>query len=488
MESINNQMPLEKEARPTAAPTLYVDVDGTLIRTDLLVESALRLVFRNPLYFFALLVWCARGKAVLKYEISRRVALDYQALPYSSAFMAWLKTESASGRKVILASASSEKYVQGIAAYLGLPADVLGSTPKHNMAGQNKLEAIQAHALGKAFDYAGNAPPDLFVWTAARHAIVVNPTRGLEAAARNIATVEIVFRTPSRTLRTWVKGLRLHQWIKNCLLAVPLFTSFQFLIVDSLIKILLAIVAFGLVASATYLVNDLADLDSDRMHPRKCKRALAAGDIGILQGIFAGFVLLIVGFSLAAWVSLYFMVTVGIYLVATLTYSLKLKKFMLIDVLCLAGLYTWRIVAGAAALDVEVSNWLAAFSLFIFFSLALVKRCAELLSLSAQSKVATKGRDYRTSDNSTLTAMGVAAGFLAVLVMALFIDTPSTAAHYSTPRLLWLLCPLLLYWVGRLWIKTGRGEMHDDPIVYSARDRASWVVFGCFVIITVLAR
>lgn len=466
---------------------IYVDIDGTLIKTDLLVESALRLALRNPLYVFAMLLWLIRGKAVLKHEIARRVRIDVAHLPYHAEFIEWLRLHATNGRALILASASHESYVKGIASHLGFFTDTMGSTNRLNMAGKNKLAAIKAHSAKQPFDYAGNARPDLPIWQEARHAIVVNPDSGIESAARSVASVQKVFHAPQAGLKVWLKAIRIHQWLKNLLIGVPLLTAFQFQNPVAVLHTAVAIIAFGLVASATYLMNDLMDLDSDRRHPRKKNRPLASGQIGILQAVTVGLLILAGGLTLAATVSLAFLASVIVYLVATLSYSWKLKRYMLIDVLCLGGLYTWRIIAGAIAIGAEISNWLAAFSMFMFLSLALVKRCAELVSLAEQSRQSAQGRDYRVTDTLILTALGVASGCSATLVLALFIESPNTIVHYGHPRLLWLLCPLLLYWVSRIWVKTARGEMHDDPIVYAARDRASWVIFGSLVLITLLA-
>lgn len=467
---------------------LYVDLDGTLIRTDLLLESALRLVVRNPLYLFAIPAWLLRGKAVLKHEIAQRVSLEAVRLPYNTAFLEWLRAQALSGRELVLASASDRRYVAAVAGHVGLFTDVLGSRPGQNLAGAGKLAAIKLHAKGRSFDYAGNAKPDLQVWQMARRAIVVNPGHGVTTAVRRVAEVEAVFDDLPRGLRVWLKAVRIHQWLKNLLIGVPLITSFRFTEPHAVKVALAAFVAFGLVASATYLANDLVDLDADRQHPRKRFHPLASGAIRIMPAIFVLVTMLVGGLALSAAISLPFLGALAVYVATTLAYSLWLKSLVFVDVLCLAILYTWRIVAGAIAINVELSNWLAAFSMFVFLSLALVKRCAELIRLAAARDVSTKTRDYRVTDITALTAMGTAAGYLSVLVLALFIDAPSTAGRYANPRLLWLLCPLLLYWVSRLWVKTARGEMPDDPIIYAATDRASWVVLAGFCIVTLVAK
>ena len=458
-----------------ASTPVYIDVDGTLTRTDLLVECALRLLWRQPWMLLAMIYWLFGGKAALKAHIAERVTLNVALLPYSEAFVDWLRAQSAAGRRLVLASAGNERTVNAVAAHFGLFCDVLASNAQHNLAGTAKLRAIRLHAGDEPFVYAGNGPVDLEVWGGGAAAVLVNPSRGLEAAARAVTTVEAVFETRRRGVGVWLRAIRLHQWLKNLLIGVPLITAFRLQDIDAWIAATLAFVAFGLVASATYLFNDLGDLDADRRHPRKRSRPLAAGDVSLLAAIVAAIGMLLAGLALAAWVSLSFLLVLAAYLVTTVAYSLHLKRLMLMDVLCLAGLYTLRIVAGAVAIGVELSNWLLAFSMFLFLSLALVKRCAELVSLQSVDRPAVPGRDYRAADLPVFLAMGVASGFMSVLVLALFIDIATTVAQYAHARWLWLLCPVMLYWVGRLWVKTTRGEMHDDPIVYSLRDRASWL-------------
>jgi len=470
------------------APALYVDVDGTLIKTDLLVESALRLLVRNPLFVFAMIVWLWCGRSVLKHEIAKRVSIDVTCLPYQAEFVRWLRIQARDGRRLILATASDKIYALAIAKYLGLFCDVLASDSGRNLKGAEKLKAIKEHAAGLPFDYAGNGREDLVVWREARSAVLVNVNTRVSEEANRVAKIEASFSSQVLRPLTWLKAIRIHQWAKNILLATALFTSFRFFDFASVIKTLFAFLSFGLVASSTYLINDLLDLDSDRQHSRKRFRPLASGDIGIVPAVGVLCAMLMAGIFLAAKVSLAFLLAVAIYLAVTISYSFHLKRYMLIDVLCLAGLYTWRIIAGAIAIDIDMSNWLLAFSMFMFLSLALVKRCAELINLSTQSQIAAKGRDYRVTDSSALIAMGATSGYLAVLVLALFIDSPATAAHYTWPRMLWGICPPLLYWISRLWLKTMRGEMHDDPIVFALRDRASWLIAVVVCGITLMAK
>lgn len=456
---------------------LFVDLDGTLIKTDLLVESALRLLKQSPLSLLAILFWLIRGgKAGLKAEIAQRIKLDAALLPLQNDFLDFLRKEAGNGRVVYLATASDSAMAEPISRRLGFFTALLASTPSNNLKGKRKLEAILSITGGDPFDYAGNAHADMPVWAAARRALVVNPDPGVAAIARARFNVQHVFDDRPPALRTWVRAVRLYQWLKNLLLFVPLLTAHAFT-GTALVTMTLGFTAFGCVASGTYLLNDLLDLDSDRRHPRKSKRPFASGDLSPILGVLAMLVLLAMGLTLAATLSMPFFLSALAYLILTLSYSLYFKAYVLLDVLLLAGLYTVRIIAGALAIGVSISSWLLAFSIFAFLNLALVKRCSELKAMESQARTATSGRDYRLADLGILSSMGIAAGYISVLVLALYVDNPDVRNTYSNPLLLWLLCPFMMYWVSRLWIKTSRGEMNDDPLLYSLRDRASWIIF-----------
>ena len=484
---------IRRETTPTSlsaprneAVPLFVDLDGTLVKSDLLLESILRLLKQAPWHLVSMVFWLLLGKARMKTEIARRVDLDTESLPLQRDFVRYLKDVSAQGRPIYLATASDRTLAERLASRVGVFAGTLASDGQRNLRGREKLEAILSLTKGAPFDYAGNAWVDLRVWSKARRGIVVNPHFGVCTAAEKCCSIERVFDDRPAALRAWIGQLRLYQWSKNCLLGVPLLTAHAFEL-KSLVTILLAFLAFGFVASASYLLNDLADLPSDRRHPRKCIRPFAAGNLALGAGVSAIAILLAVGFAIAALQSSEFFMVLLTYLVLTLSYSFHLKTLVVLDVILLAGLYTIRIIAGAVAIHVQMSSWLLAFSMFTFLSLALVKRNSELVSLQKISRDEVFGRDYRVSDYAILSAMGVASGYLAVVVLALFADSPQGHSAYARPGLLWLLCPLMLYWISRLWIKTARGEMFDDPLLYSIHDRSSWAVFVAMVAVTLVA-
>ena len=490
---MNNKTLPEQPAAPDQAPVpkdaapLFVDLDGTLIKTDLLIESAFFLLKKQPWLLLVMLYWLAYGKARLKEEIALRSVLDFDVLPLQKEFVAFLHDEAGNGRTLYLATASDRRLAEPVAQRLGIFKQVLASDGHRNLKGARKLEAILDCCHDAPFDYAGNARVDLAIWAKARRVIIVNPDLGVVAAAKQRRyVIQRVFDDRPSAAKTWLRALRVHQWAKNVLLGVPILTAHAFNFA-AVAEIAAAFTAFGLVASATYLLNDLLDLVADRHHPRKCKRPFAAGDIGLAAGVLGMAVTFAAGFALAAQLSEHFLYTLLAYLALTISYSFYFKRVVLIDVLLLASLYTIRIVAGAYAIEAPLSSWLLGFSMFIFLSLALVKRCTELTAMQRLGRDTMKGRDYHVADYPILSAMGVAAGYSSILVLALFISSPESVGKYTYPDLLWLLCPLMAYWVSRLWLKTSRGEMHDDPLIFSLKDQASWIVFIMMMMVTLVS-
>ncbi|MDH5189678.1 MAG: UbiA family prenyltransferase [Gammaproteobacteria bacterium] len=276
----------------------------------------------------------------------------------------------------------------------------------------------------------------------------------------------------------YLKLFRFHQWVKNLLLFVPLITAHKLADTESVILLIEAFFSFSLCASAVYMINDLADLEADRQHPTKRHRPFASNSVPVIHGIIIAALLLLASTVIAMQLSIQFFMVLGLYFAVTLGYSLKLKSIALIDVLLLAGLYTLRIIAGAYVVNIELSFWLLNFSIFIFFSLALVKRYSELLLMQSIDKSQLAGRGYQSGDLSLLRTMGIGSGFISVLILALYIDSPNIKILYTHPEYVWLLCPLFLYWISRIWLKTHRGEMHDDPVVFALRDYAS-ILIAC---------
>ncbi len=457
----------------TSTLPLCVDLDGTLILSDVLFESVTLLIKRNPLYLFRIPIWLLKGKAAMKSEIAQRVELDPAALPYNREFIQWLESERAGGRQLFLCTATNERLATRVAAHLNLFDGVLASNDVTNLAGSSKAERLVERFGAGGFDYCGNETRDLAIWKRARGAIVVRGGRKLEQQAARQANVMLTFSSGARPLQALVRALRPHQWAKNALILVPLLAAHLATDLDRWERALIATVAFCLCASSVYIINDLLDLAADRNHRTKSKRPFAAGDLSLLTGwILAPLLLAAAGF-LSIWLPGKFQLVFALYYVTTLAYSFGLKGRVLIDTLTLAALYTIRIIAGAAAASVPLSFWLLLFSVFLFLSLAFVKRFTELDALRRQQRLRAVGRGYHVEDLAILQSLGTAAGYLSVLVLALYINSPAIESLYRRPKIIWLLCVLMLYWVSRVWMKAQRGEMHDDPVVFALKDRVS---------------
>ena len=464
---------------------LVVDLDGTLIKTDLLLESLVLLLKKNFFFLFCIPIWLLRGRQYLKLQIAQHCTIRNDLLPYNLRFLAFLKQQEEEGRTLILATASNEKLANELAQYVGIFSYVFASNAEINLIGRNKAAVLVEKFGSKGFDYAGNSNADLKIWPDARQVILVNPDVGVEKRARKIAPIDMLFEEREHFLASSVRAMRVHQWLKNLLIFVPLLAAHKWGDAGSVMKAGLAFIAFSFCASAIYLLNDIVDLHADRAHLRKRSRPFASGNLPLTAGFFLIPTLSIAGLLIASLVNIPFLLCLVFYIFVTSVYSFHLKSIILLDVIVLALLYTFRVLAGAWAIDVAASFWLIAFSMLIFFSLALIKRCAELESLKKQNRRHVKGRDYRVTDLAQLTGLGTASGIGAVIILSLYINSPETAQHYKRAQMLWPLCPALLYWICRMWVKTGRGEMHDDPIVFAAKDRTSWgvalIVLAIFV-------
>lgn len=485
---------------PVTSPVLCVDLDGTLVKSDTLVDSTLALARQHPALLLRLPGWLMEGKASLKKHITASVSLDVAHLPYNRELLQYLEQEHAKGRPIYLATAADETLARRVADHLGLFDGVLASDGAKNLAGNNKLAAFQ-QAFGDNFCYIGNASPDLPLLRSCREPMVANPTPALSAALRRANVIPVrTFSEKTSSLKAWSKAIRIHQWAKNILIFLPV------LLAHALSPALfaaagMAFLSFGLCASATYIVNDLLDIEADRIHPRKRRRPFASGDLSAISGVGVIVAFLIASIAIAialptvvAHISpakalvrpYHFLAWLAIYAVTTLAYSLRLKRAVLVDVIVLSGLYTIRILAGSAATGVDVSTWLASFSIFFFLSLAFVKRFAELENLRERGGVMSKGRGYHISDVEQLRSFGSASGYVSVAVLTLYISNLDAAQLYTHTKRLWLLVPVLLLWISRLWLQASRGELDEDPVVYAITDRRS-LLLGAVVLLIVLS-
>ena len=452
-------------------PTLYVDLDGTLIKTDLLLESILLLLKDNVFLAFLIPFWLIKGKANLKYQLAKRVQIPVELLPLNPEFYAYLEEEVESGRDIVLISASSQQLVRKVSDHLGLFIDAMGSDEEHNLKSRNKVtRIIQLNPVG-GFIYAGNSSQDIPVWMEANEVILVNCNKSLASGLPQESIRQ--FDHPKSIVRKFWQAMRPHQWLKNALIFLPLILSHQVDQLDLLLQACLAFLSFSLVASSVYLLNDMLDLNSDRQHQSKRLRPLASGDLPLLYGFLGAPILLVLGFVVALLLPAQFIsVLLGYWLLTTL-YSFLLKGLYLVDVLTLASLYTWRIIAGSAAISVVTTNYLLSFSFFLFLGLAMVKRYTEFLNLQSQGKTSIEGRGYDVNSLQTLSALGGASSLLSVAVFAFYINAPATTQLYSNPIVLWAICPLLVYVLWRIWSLARKGEFDEDPVLFAITDRRS---------------
>lgn len=466
----------------TQEPPLAVELDGTLVRTHTLHEGLVRLLKRNPLWLLLVPLWLLKGRAYLRAEVARRAPLDAAHLPYNEPLLAFLAEEKARGRRLVLATSAHRAQAEAVAAHLGLFSEVHASDESGELHGAAKLARLK-EALG-TFDYVGGEAVDLPLWREARGGVLVHAAAGLVREVRGLGRPLRVFERPGVSPRKLLKALRVHQWAKNVLVFVPMLAAHKGLQAPLLWNALLAFVAFSLCASSVYVLNDLLDLEADRRHPTKRQRPFAAGDLSVRAGVLLAPVLLAAGVGLAAWLlPVSFVALLAVYYAMTLAYSLHLKQVMVLDVLVLAGLYTVRIFGGSLAVGVPTSDWLLSFSMFLFLSLALVKRLSEMRRLRLANEEAAPGRGYLASDYELLASLGVASGYLSVLVLALYITSREVTVLYTHPERLWLLCPLMLYWVSRVWLLAHRGQVDEDPLVFALRDKVSYMVGAIAVLV-----
>jgi len=465
---------------------LVVDLDGTLIHTDMLHESALKVLRERPWATLLIPLWLAQGKAVLKQRLADRSRFDPGSLPYNEELLTWLQQQKDAGRKLVLCTASHQSIAQAIADHLQLFDEVMASDGKTNLSGPNKAEALAARFVDTGFDYVGNSDKDLPVWTVAHRAIVVNGAEGLGDKARAVCDIEHEIPLRPRGLLTWLHVIRAHQWLKNLLLFIPLIATHEFSDLSSWLSLTLAFFAFSLCASAVYITNDLLDLESDRLHPRKRFRPFASGLLPAWQGVVLMPVLLAAGLAIALWVNMAFLQWLLVYLALTCAYSFGLKRLVLVDCLTLAMLYTLRIIAGTAAANLDLSFWLLAESVFLFLSLAFVKRYAELALQSQSGENKAHGRGYYISDAPLIQTLGVTSGYVAVMVLALYLNSDEVLELYRNPTVVWAAIPFMLFWISWMWMQANRGNMHDDPLVFAVKDKASLLAGLGFALVLVI--
>ena len=487
MNSRNEVVAHPAAPNSSQAPALCVDLDGTLVKADTLVDALFTLVRRNPITALRCSISLIQGKAIFKSEVARHVILNPATLPYNQPLLDHLRAEHVAGRDIYLATAANQEQARRIADHLGIFAGIFASGEDVNLRDEAKREALERLFPEHGYDYIGNARPDVPVLAQAKNAMLANPGLGLGAELkRHKIEIRRVFEDQAPILKTLVKAIRVKQWPKNLLIFLPLMMAHLLFHRHKFIVTCLAFASWSLAASATYIVNDLLDMEADRSHPAKRRRPFAAGDLSPQTGILLVCVLLILAAMIAVRLPVQFVFWLAAYFVTTFAYSLVLKKLVLVDVMTLAGLYTVRMVAGAAATAIAFSPWLGGFSVFFFLSLAIVKRYAELDNLRKAGRIPASGRGYRVEDIEQLRSFGTASGYAAVVVFTLYINNPDILRLYGHFQRLWLLAPVLIFWINRVWLLAHRGELNEDPVVFALTDYWS-AILGVVALLIVLS-
>lgn len=468
---------------------LVVDLDGTLINTDLLHESLLFALLKNPRSLPKILKAMPSGKAIFKIEAAKGFRFDPSTLPYNQSVIDEIRAAKLSSRPVYLASASDQSLVDAISDHLRFFDEAWGSTESKNLKSELKREFLDEKLGPGNYEYVGNSKADVPVWLNAKAAIVVSDSRSLKSQIRaaGINYREVSNPKPNN-FKIWMRQLRIHQWVKNLLLFVPVFVAFGNIREDVFISLLAGFFSFGLIASSVYIVNDLVDIDNDRFHEKKRFRPLASGNLSIFSGLLMAMLLLFAGILISSFQGIQFLLTILIYLLTTTIYTFVGKKLVLIDALLLAFLYTLRIVAGGILASLPLSNWLLTMSVFLFASLAWVKRYAELEAGMKVGKKVAMGRGYKSSDLAVIQAFGISSGFIAVLVFALFLDSPEVSSKYASPEIGALALAPLTFFIAHIWLRAHRGEMNQDPILFATKDLSSIISGILITLILVIAK
>ena len=455
---------------------LVVDLDGTLLKTDILYEGITLLLKKNPFYFLLCIFWLLKGKVNLKKNVFKSIDIRVELLPQNKELIDFLKEEYAIGRQLVLASASLKSVIYDISREIPI-FDCIYGTEEINLKGKNKLKVLIENFGEYNFDYIGNSVADLEIFEKSRYSYLVNPSKSLEEKTRKISNLKHTWKSEKVKLNDYLNAIRVYQWLKNFLIFIPLITSHSFTSTNLIFIATCGFFAFSFVASSGYIINDLLDLNSDRIHPSKKFRSFASGKLSILTGLILVLTFLSLGLLIAMQLNSLFSVILLVYFILSISYSFYFKKKVLYDVFILALLYSIRVIAGGLVTNITISFWLIAFSTFLFLSLAFVKRYSELLKVKDENDLVKRGRQYKKVDLNILQIMGIVCGFISVVVFTLYLDSDEVRQLYTKPNILWLISFCLLFWISRIWIITNRGKMSDDPIVFALKDISSYSIF-----------
>ncbi|MFW7377329.1 MAG: UbiA family prenyltransferase [Oligoflexus sp.] len=468
---------------------LCVDLDGTLIKTDTLLEAIWIYLRKHPFAIFAIITWLFKGRLFFKNQIFSKVNIDVRYLPYREDLLEYLRQQKNQGRRLVLVTASPLKVAKSIASHLNIFDEVYGTDFQSNLKGQAKADLLREKFGKKKFDYIGDSTVDLTVWEQTEDAYVVTDNQNLLRRVKEKATIQKVFVARERSLfKAIAKQIRVHQWAKNILIFLPMILSHRYNELSIWLWSVQAFWAFSFASSAVYVINDMLDIESDRQHLHNRHRPLAAGDLPLTATLLFVPILIFASASLALTLSWQFSLILLAYLIITTLYSVVLKQVVLADIIVLALLYSWRVLAASIATGIQMSEWFLIFAIFFFCSLALLKRCSELILVKSREEQENPRRGYLVGDLPLLVSFGVGAGYLSVLVLALYLADPAVVSQKQYPVVLWFMCPLLLYWISRMWLKAYRGQMPTDPLVFALRDNVSYSLMIVISFLWLLSR
>ncbi|MCF8032848.1 MAG: UbiA family prenyltransferase [Desulfarculaceae bacterium] len=453
---------------------LCVDLDGTLLLGDSLWYAVATLLHHAPFAFLRIAATIFKGKAHFKAALCQE-ALKYDIVfSYNNDVLHWLQEEKKSGRPLYLVTGADRRIAEIVTKQVAVFDGMMTSDGETNLTSGNKAKALATKFGASNYDYIGDSVKDMAACRQAQKAYLVRPTRSLlnKYQAQGIEA-ETPWGMAKSQLAQLIKTMRPHQWAKNLLLFVPFILAHNFE-TQVIFKAVFAFVAFCFLASGVYICNDLLDQESDRRHPHKKDRPIASGGLNPNLAFAAAIVLLAVSLFIGSLLNSIFFATIVLYLLANVAYSVALKKAKLVDVLILAGLFSLRIFAGGVATEVPISDWLIVFSIFFFLNLAFLKRFIEVNHMQADEKM--PGRDYYGSDRLFLFIAGVSSGYLSVLVFLLYLTSAHAKELYKHPKLLILICPILIYWVSRMWLYAHRGLIKGDPVIFALKGKQGYLV------------
>lgn len=468
---------------------LIVDLDGTLIRTDMLLESLVAVVIRRPTKLGSLMLSLIRGRAQFKKDAGLHYVFNSRTLPFRQEVLGLIHERSAIGDEIVLATAATEGIAKQIADHLGVFSQVISSSDNVNLSGGTKASLlIERYGIG-GFDYVGNSVKDEQVWNASRKKYLAgNSPRARRVFNRFPDGTKLVERGEMKSAAKWLRAMRVHQWVKNLLLFAPAIAAHEVLSPAIVWDLTVAFVSISIMASAVYLINDIVDIEADRVHPTKKFRPIPSGDVSIGAAASVAIILCVGSFSVSLALPVEFSFSLVLYFALTTLYTFWLKRVLLVDVLTLALLYTIRVVAGGLAVGISVSAWLLAFSFFLFLSLSFLKRASELALIQKPEVLLLNRRAYEIRDLPIVNSLGIGSGLVSTLVLALYLDSETVTLLYAAPQFLWLSVPLLTFWISWVWLKSGRGEVDHDPILFALKDRVSVVSGVLFLFIFIISQ